>query len=568
MKENPKKQIDIRARRIASFRLSVLMIIVFLIMLLIVGKMIDLQSGNYKHYSRMSSKNSFRDIPIPSVRSSIVDRTGEIVALDIPRYRLIRVLKNGLWEEELLDFAQASHIAENGASPGEYVEAVPKRSYPGGESMAHVTGYVGEVSKEELHRWRNKGYEPGDRIGKSGLEAWYENYLNGSKGKRKFFVDARGNFLGDIDRERPMGGKPLRCTIDTRLQKIAYEELRRNGRKGAVVFMDSRSGELLVLATCPSFEGNLSVEGFSPQAWAGLHDDPENPLLNRAVSVTVPVGSVFKLVVAAAAIQEGIVKPDTMFSCGGRYELGTRVFRCWKEAGHGKISFVDAIAESCDVVFYQVGRDLGVTKIKKYAKILGFGSKTGVDLPGESIGLLPDPEWKKTFRHSDWYEGDTVNLSIGQGFMQASPIQALVMTNVFATRGMLVTPHLNMDSERKPERVELSEKTIDIVREGMRRAVLSGTAVRLRNFPVSSSGKTGTAEDKPRPDPHAWYVGYAPADRPVLTYAVFVENGGHGSSDALPIAKKVLERAMELGYIDKDTETGSMLEPVEFERGD
>lgn len=548
--EHAKSQTDVRARRIGGFRMSVLLLSVLVITGLVVVRLVDLQIVNARGYSETARKNCLRDVPIPAMRSAIVDRNGARLAVDIPQYRLVKVRNNGLWDEELIGFEEASSLEENGSSRDQYVEAIPKRTYPAAGAAAHVTGYIGSISPRELKMYGGAGYRPGDRVGKSGLERSYEVRLNGSRGRKILFVNSRGSFLNDLATEAPYSEKPFRCTVDLRLQQAAYSALAEQNKPGALIMMDSNSGEILAMATYPSFNNNLTSDGLHQALWNELKVDPGHPLLNRAISVSVPLGSVFKLVVASGALEEKVITPEQKFHCPGSYSLGRFVFRCWTR--HGSVSLLTAISRSCDVYFYQVGRKLGVTNIKKYAKMLGLGGKTGIDLPGESIGLIPDPEWKKTFRRAEWMEGDTVNMSTGQGYVQVSPVQVLVMANVFATRGYLVRPHLGRDAPRRAVRVKLSPKTIELVRAGMRGAVLGGTCGRFGSLDITSAGKTGTAEDPPRQTPHAWFVGFAPFENPKISYVVFVENGGQGSSDALPLALKVVQRAIELGYFGED----------------
>ncbi len=549
MRETLRTLVDVRARRAGSTRLNILLLVFTLFFAAVFVDMVRLQTTDHKKYDALAERNSSRSIPLGPVRASIVDRNGEYLAVDTPKFRQVRILTNGRWEDTEIDFKRASAIAEKGVTKDSYIEAVPRRYYPAGESVSQITGYVGEISKKELRVMRPHGYKPGARIGKSGLEKEYEMRITGAWGRKLLHVDSHGRFLTSPGMKPPTGAGTLKTTIDMRIQNAAYQALRDRGKPGAVVFMNPHTGAVYAMATYPSFDNNTAVGGFDIETWRRLQNDPMHPLINRAMSIAVPLGSVFKMVVATAALEEGVIgEKDTVF-CPGWFRLGRRTFKCWKKAGHGNIAIEDAIAHSCDVFFYTMGYKLGVTNIKKYAKILGLGHKTGIDLPGESIGLLPDPEWKKNFRGDIWYDGDTVNYSIGQGFIQVSPLQALVMANVFATHGSVVTPHIVESGYRLPKKLEISKKTIDLVRSGMRGAVVEGTSVRMLRFPYASAGKTGTAEDPPRTD-HAWYVGFVPYEDPVFSFVVFVENGGHGSSDALPLALEVLRKTLDMGYFD------------------
>ncbi len=548
MRDKLKTIIDVRARRQGTFRITVLFLFFTLVSLFILGRMFELQVRDGTLYGEISKRNAMRSIPIPSVRSMIIDRTGARLAVDVPEYELLKLKKNGQWDRETIGFERASKYEESGTPEDQYVEVFPKRVYPAGETTAHITGYLGEIGPVELGHMRSLGYRPGDRIGKSGIEKYYERRINGIRGGRIFAVDSRGRFLRDLSTEQPIGGKPFRTSIDLRLQKEAYAALKEKNKPGAMIVMDSKTGEILVMATYPSFNNNLTSGGLHPELWRTLYQDPRHPLMNRAISVTTPLGSVFKLVIGSAAIREGLVKTDgsRVFHCPGSFRLGRSVFRCW--TSHGAINFTNGIAQSCDVVFYTLGRELGVTRIEKYAKMMGFGRKTGVDLPGEAIGLVPGEDWKRHFRGSEWFEGDTISYAIGQGYLQVTPIQAMVMANVVATRGTIVTPHVRKDVKAQTVNVGIPPAVFERIRLGMRQAVLGGTCARFNQFPIPSAGKTGTAQDLPRPNPHAWFVGFAPFDNPRFTYAVFVENGGHGASDALPVALRVMDLALKLGY--------------------
>ncbi len=547
---NQKNRTNIRARRTGAFRLSVLALIAAALLTALLARLAHMQLRDGGEYAFQSEKNSFKNIPMPAVRAPIVDRNGVTMAYDAPGYSLVTLKRNGLWDSRRVTFKEASEIEEKGAGAGSYVQANPMRTYPHGAVAAHVTGYVGEISPEDLQRFRHKGYRAGDRVGKSGLERQYELKITGTKGRRKLRVDSKGRFLRAAEKEEALGGEPFVCAIDMRLQKEAYEALIERGRPGAALVMKAQTGEVLVMATNPSFDANLSTGGFSPEVWSSLHKDPSHPMMNRAVSVAAPLGSVFKLVTAAAALNEHILTPANTFTCRGAFRLGSHSFKCWKGGGHGTLSMVQAIAQSCNVYFFNAGRQAGVTNLHKYAKMLGLGSRTGIDVPGEAIGLIPDPVWKQMFRRVAWLEGETINMSIGQGYVQVSPVQALVLANVYATRGRLVAPRLYLDGKTKSERVnELSPETIEIVRQGMRAAVDGGTAARFRQLSATSAGKTGTAQDPPRPMSHAWFVGFAPYENPELVYAVFVENAGGGSAEALPVALRVLKLAEQLGYL-------------------
>ncbi|MEW5946078.1 MAG: penicillin-binding protein 2 [bacterium] len=533
-------------------RIATLYVVFVFIAAAILAKLAQLQIVEHGRHARRAERNAVRSVPLPLVRGEIVDANGTIIALDLPRIRRVKFERGGEWEAENVGFEEASVFMESARGPGRFVDTAPLRRYPLGELTAHVTGYLGEISREELAKWRSVGYMPGDLVGKAGVEREYETRLTGGRGMRTVRLDARGRILPGSRVEHSTKGDTLTLTLDVRLQRAAVEAM--EGRKGAVVIMDVRTGGIVALVSVPAFDPGALTGGVTGGAWSELTGHPDHPLMNRAVSAAVPPGSVFKLVVAAGALEEGIATPRTTFRCGGRFVMKGKVFQCWRPGGHGRIDFETAVAQSCDVAFYQLGAALGIERIKKYGRLFGFGSKTGIDLPGEAIGLLPDDEWKRRFRGEGWYDGDTVNASIGQGYVQATPLQMAVMTSAIAAGGMKVAPRLVRGGGSAPEKLPLSEETLAFLKRGMRAAVTRGTCAGMKTFPAPTAAKTGTADDPPREKPHAWFTGFVPADEPRLAWAVFVENGGTGAAAALPVARTVLEKAFEIGYF-KDYET-------------
>lgn len=575
---------DSKAKRVSARRFTALYFIFLAMMLPVAAAVARIQIRHSEQFRREALSNMFCDIPLPALRGDITDRNGTVLAEDGADFRAITVGKNCAWKEipdlrpgkiakhlyggapydpEMLElirterFSDISSLVENPQSnPGAFVDIVPVRNYPLGNYTAHIVGFIGEIGRDEQKSLRGLGYLAGDRTGKSGAEKWYEARINGKRGSRRLVMDAPGHIL-TVDRiSWPRKGATLALTIDARLQKAAYDAFERRGLKGAAVFMDSRTGQVLAMVSAPSFSPEPGPDGLTPAAWSRLASNSGHPLLNRAIASSMPPGSVFKLVEAAAALEEGIVNPDSVFTCPGFYALPGRAENPPKcNAVHGRIDLVDGISKSCDVVFYALGQKLGVEKIKKYAGMFGLGTKTGIDLPGENGGLVPDENWKKKFGGGGrWTAGDTLNLSIGQGNMQVTPVQIARMVNVFATRGMLVTPHIALDGSWPVGSLSLKPETLEAVRRGMRGAVLSGTCQGISDFAVSVAAKTGTAQsgtaEKPLP-PHAWFAGFAPYENPVITFAVYVEHGGYGADAALPIAREVLEMALKAGYFEK-----------------
>lgn len=477
---------------------------------------------------------------------------------------------------------QLTLIEENNPDlPGVIIQVEPIREYVEGNLAAHALGYVGEINEEQYARLKEKGYTPGEIIGQSGLEAAYDEYLRGQNGGKQVEVNHRGRpvrVMGTID---PIPGKNLVLTIDAKLQATAEKALEKaldelqhnpydphpNAKAGAAVVIDVRTGEVLALANRPTFDPNEFAAGISTKRWNELSRDPGHVFNNRAIAGTYPPGSTFKMLTAIAALEEGKTTPEEQIVDHGVYWIIPK--KDWKPGGHGLVNVVKAIKESCDIYFYEMGRRLGIDTIARYAHEFGLGQKTGIDLPGEAAGLLPSTLWKKTayqtknppwIREPQWLLAEDLDAGIGQGYHNYTPLQMAVYVSMIANGGTRYRPQLVkriVDNEGEavkqftPEvlgQVNLSDKTLAAVRQGMREASLPGgtAAGSFWNYPISVASKTGTAEDPPRDD-QAWYVGYAPFDKPEIAVAVIIEQGGHGSSAATPVAKAIFDAYFHLG---------------------
>ncbi len=451
--------------------------------------------------------------------------------------------------------------------PGVMIQVKPQRHYIFGETAAHVIGYLGEISESQL---KTQGYpecRPGDLIGKSGVEAEWESYLHGSRGGEQVEVDAVGRRLKVISRKTPVPGMNVCLTIDKDLQALAEEGL--EGGSGAVVAMDPRNGEILAMASAPAFDPNRFIGGIDTRTWRDMVSGGGYPLQNRAIAGQYPPGSVFKIAVALAGLEEGLVDPDEEVFCSGRYRLGSRSFRCWKRGGHGNVDFRRALKESCDVYFYKLGRRLGVDSISRYGRMLGLGRPTGVKLQGERAGLMPTSQWKLGRFGVPWQPGETVSLSIGQSFVLVTPIQMAAMVSAVFNGGILYQPKVvrwvgkedDTVYSLKPSvrgRIQASPEHLDLIREALVAVVNEphGTGGRARLQEVTVAGKTGTAqvvnletEKASRGDgeetplkyrDHAWFVAVAPAEDPSIAVSVLVENAGHGGAVAAPIAGRII----------------------------
>ncbi|HPG71987.1 MAG TPA: penicillin-binding protein 2 [Syntrophales bacterium] len=449
--------------------------------------------------------------------------------------------------------------------PGVGIDVMPVREYYYGESMAHVIGYIGEVSRDELERDKSSGYRSGDFIGKFGLERALDPFIRGKAGGEQVEVNVVGRKVKTLGRVEPAQGYRVLLTIDSQLQKAAWAAM--EGRAGAVVALDPRDGSVLALVSRPGFDPNLFNRGVSADVWEKISSNPLHPMENRAIAGQYPPGSTYKLIVAAAALEEGIITPETTFNCPGHFDMGTRTFRCWKRHGHGRVNLHRAIVESCDVYFYNVGRLLGVDRLAEYARAFGLGSRTGVAMAGERRGLIPTKDWKLARFGIPWQPGETISISIGQGYNTATPIQLANAYAAVAGNGEFFTPRIvkrietddgEIIEEFRPEKkavLPVSREHIQLLRKALWGVVNEpgGTGGQSRVAGRDVCGKTGTAQvigmgegDDGSSYPyeyrdHALFMSFAPRDNPEIVVAVVAEHSGHGGSVAAPVARKVLE---------------------------
>ncbi len=451
--------------------------------------------------------------------------------------------------------------------PGVVVDIVPVREYIYGAMDAHLLGYVGEISSSELGRDASAAYRADDVVGKYGIEKYLDDVLKGKSGGEQVEVDAAGRRLNVLGRIDPVSGHTLVLNIDSDLQKVCWDAFKEQA--GTVVVMEPRTGAVMAMVSRPSFDPNLFNRGISEQSWKTLTEDPLCPLQNRAISGQYPPGSTYKLFVAAAALEEGLITENTETWCNGTYPMGNRTFRCWRKRGHGTVDLHRAIVESCDVYFYHLGDMLGVDTMAEYAKTFGFGSATGVSLPGEKSGLVPTREWKLRRFGEPWQRGETTSLAIGQGFALVTPLQLLRAYCALANGGTLYKPWLvkrietadgQTVQEFSPEVegiVPVSRKNLDILRNALWGVVNEphGTGGALKRKEQDVCGKTGTSQVISLPDDeedqkgeipyrfrdHALFVCFAPYTDPEVAVVVVVEHGGHGGSAAAPIARRVID---------------------------
>ncbi|MEM6519220.1 MAG: penicillin-binding protein 2 [Cyanobacteria bacterium P01_C01_bin.70] len=512
------------------------------------GALLD-RNGKILASSRLSHAISIWPIALPrSEWPTVIARLSDI--LKVPPESIQQRLEQAGYESiEAITIArgispaQATAIAEFGHElPGVRLDAEAVRNYPNGDLAAHVLGYTGEITQEELDSSQYADYRLGDIIGQMGAEAAFEPMLQGEWGGQQVEVDSAGRVLSVLGNKAAVSGNDVQLTIDIELQKLAEQAL--GNTKGAIVAMNPYSGEILAMASRPTFDPNIFTTNITDAQWAQLQG-ANYPFLNRALQ-GFPPASTFKIVTTAAGIESGAFSPDVILPTYGAITIGGIAFHDWNNVGFGPLGFRGAMAMSSDTFFYQVGRRMGGETLIQWTQRFGFGSKTGIEIGAEeSSGLVPDSAWKQENVGYEWYVGDTINMSIGQGFLQTTPLQVAVMFAVPANGGYKVTPHLLKDS-RSPddwrESMGLQPVTVEILQDGLRQVISDGTAraLNLPNLPPLA-GKTGTAEAPPYEN-HAWFGAYAPAANPEVLVVAFAEHsGGGGGSVAAPMVKQVLE---------------------------
>lgn len=535
--------------------------------------------GNY--YLKRAKDNYVRIIPLRSVRGAIFDRNNFPVAYDKASFNIavipyhIRKKQESLFEEIAgylnYDIKQINKTYKKKFlgifSPVDIIPDIdkptvlklkevfeddilihpqPERYYPYPYEYAHLLGYVKEANAfyEKLKQY---GYNPMERVGFSGIEQYYDDYLRGEDGGDLIEVNSSGKTVGFLGEHKQEKGKDICLTIDHQIQVAAYEALQ--GKKGTIILMDCQQGEILAMASFPSYDANCFIKGSSV---GNILSDENRPLLNRAIQATYPLGSTFKPILGFAALTEKKIKPSTTINCNGAMNMGGARFLCWNT--HGQQDLYDALNHSCNVYFYNIGLICGVEIITKWAKKLGLGATTNIDLPYEKPGLVPTPAWKAVTLKKNWYGGDTVNLSIGQGFLQANPLQILLAINVFATDGYLVKPYILKSIDgvdyNVPVKICVTDdiENLHVIKTGLIGVVekTDGTASSLKNLDLKIAGKTGTAQTNG--EAHGWFVGFFPYNAPKYSICVLLENCGT-SHKAVDIVYSFLENLKEKGLL-------------------
>ncbi|MDY6906057.1 MAG: penicillin-binding protein 2 [Thermodesulfobacteriota bacterium] len=589
-------------------RLVMVMFCVTAAFTVLIARLFFLQVVEGQEYRRLSANNCIRLQAIAPTRGLIFDRNGKTLVDNRPAFDLSIIPRDTTNIDETLEKLATftglplsqmkknftSHRGRNSFNPvllaqdvgrdilavveahkfelpGVVIDFKPRRHYIYDEFGAHLIGYLGEISRREMESDRFAGYKPGSYVGKCGAERMYDRLLRGEPGGRQVEVNASGQVVRVIKTVDAHPGHNVYLTIDFTLQQKA--EALMDGRAGAVVALDPSTGDVLAMASSPSFSQNAFVDGLSGTAWRALVENPYRPMENKVTQAEYPPASTYKIITAMAGLEEEIIDTETTVTCPGYYRYGDRVFRCWRRGGHGSLSVVDAIAQSCDVFFYHVGQDLGVERLAWYAKACGLGRPTGINLFSEAGGLVPTTQWKRKQLGEQWHGGETTTVAIGQGYNLVTPIQMAVLTAAVANGGTIRKPvvlqqvrtaegqQVQKGTPDKLGTLPASEETLAVIEKGLYEVVhnRNGTGWwTVRSGKVDISGKTGTAQVVESPPeglddeeeiaealkPHAWFVAYAPSAAPEIAVSVIVEHGEHGSTAAGPVAKHLIETYM------------------------
>jgi penicillin-binding protein 2 len=569
----------------------ILIVVIGLLFAAILLGLFNMQILKRRQYEEQAASNRLRFMEIRAPRGRIMDRNRVILADNRPSYSIVVIPEDitdiktiapnlakllGSDPKEIEDkFTkalskpfEAAYIArdipfekmarvemELVNLPGISIEAESERDYVYSDLLSHTLGYLGEISDKELKDPDKANYRKGDLVGRSGVEAACEKDLRGIKGQIAFEVDAKGRKLRIVRERPPQKGKDIVLTIDSRLQAKARDAL--GDKTGAVVVMVPSTGEILAMASSPSFDPAIFLTPMTSAMWKEVVDNPKHPLENRALRGQYAPGSIFKVLISFAGLKEGVIKPEQTVFCSGKFSLGNRDFMCWKKTGHGNVNFLKGLGESCDIYFYTKGLELGIDRIARYAIDMGFGRKTGIEL-NDTTGIIPSREWKMKRFHKGWLHGETVNASIGQGYVMVTPIQVAKVMSAVVNGGKVMVPHILTSTPQKVEMLlNLPDSQLNIIKNALKHVVEGdrGTAKVLQDPMFSIGGKTGSAQvakvirskrgdesDIPyKMRDHAWFFGVSPVNTPEIVVVAIVEHGGHGGSVAAPIVGEVIK---------------------------
>ncbi|MBA5865333.1 MAG: penicillin-binding protein 2 [Nitrospira sp. CR1.3] len=584
-------------RRLVLLRIGLLLVVALLAL-----RLWHLQIREGPYYRDLSENNRTRSVILEPARGLIYDRNGVLLANNVPSFSLYISLEDVKDREVLVDQLTQligldpalvrKKLAVRGAKqlprkvkdrltlkeatlieshrldlPGVMIQVESQRNYPSGTTAAHVLGYVGEVSAEQLEKPEFAELHQGSIVGQYGVEKYFDRVVRGLAGQKSVEVDALGHEKRTVVVDQPKAGDDLYLTIDARLQKVAEELL--GQESGAIVALDPTTGDILAMASRPAFDPNVLSRELTAKQWVEIVQDEGRPLNNRASQGQYPPGSTFKVMMAAAALESNTVTPSSTVHCNGGYQFGRRLYHDWKAGGHGSVDLRQALIHSCDVYFYTIGQRMGIDTIASFGRQFGLGEETGVELPSERVGILPSTAWKQKAKNEPWLPGETISASIGQGYVTVTPLQMASLIGTVANDGVTYRPRLvqsimDRDTSQLQElpaveknRLKVKPEHLRLIREALAGVVTEGTATRAKSALVSIAGKTGTAQTAalrtgPEKDipkklrDHAWFVAFAPVDSPKIAVAVLAENMGHGGSAAAPLAKEVIETYVKL----------------------
>jgi penicillin-binding protein 2 len=593
----PEAELGELQRRLAILRVGLLLVIALLGL-----RLWHLQIREGPYYRDLSENNRTRLVLLEPARGLIYDRHGVLLANNVPSFSLYVMLEDVKDREALiqqltdllgldpalirkklggkgskllprkikdrLTLRDAVLIESHRLElPGVMVQVESQRNYPGGVTAAHLLGYVGEISAEQLERPEFSDLHQGSIVGQYGVEKSFDRHVRGQAGQKSVEVDALGHEKKAVVVEKPQAGNDLYLTIDVRLQKVAEDLI--GDESGAIVALDPTNGDILAMASRPAFDPNVLSRELTAKQWVEIVQDEGRPLNNRASQGQYPPGSTFKVPMAVAVLETKTMSPSSTVFCNGSYQFGTRVYHDWKASGHGAVDLHTALVRSCDVYFYTVGQRMGIDVMAEFGKEFGLGQGTGIELPSERAGILPSTAWKQKAKNEPWLPGETVSAAIGQGYVTVTPLQMASLMGTVANDGVSYRPRVvqavmdrttgNLQELPAVPRGKINAKpeTFRIIKEALADVVKIGTATRAKSSLVTIGGKTGTAqvvalrtgpkENIPKKfRDHAWFIAFAPVESPKIAVAVLAEHMGHGGAAAAPLAKEVIEAYFKL----------------------
>lgn len=554
---------------------------------LLTGGLFYTQVVRGPEFAQMSERNYIRLIPLEAPRGRVFDSKGRLLAANRPSFDVVAIpedvrsttfaklapllgmtpleVRKRLAEKREYNFAPAV-IAEDVSRelaykieehrpelPGVSVRVSGIRYYPYGKTGSHLIGYIGKINSSEYEKSDRSRFGMTSMVGRAGLERTYDEDLRGWRGGKTIQVNAAGRLVKVISERNPEPGKDLHLTIDLEFQKRIMQLI--EGKNAIVAVIDLETEGLLALASTPAYDPNVFVSPDRSEERAQILGGEHSPLLDRAMSSAYPPGSIFKLMTGLTGLETGVIQPGSRFYCGGQFfsSAKARPMKCWWHSGHGSINLYEALERSCNVFFYNVAKKVGPDQIAYHARLFGYGEPYTLETGKVTAGLIPDPNWKMQKMHDKWYEGETLNMGIGQGYVQANPLQILRMTAMIAKDGEIVEPHLfqkDRDPSVRRPRLPVKREHLEALRRGMLQVVQSpyGTGQLARVDFAKLAGKTGTAQDPPH-QPHSWMTGFLPFKKPKLALVVFVENGGSGGITSGKIVKEILVAAKEQNLV-------------------